>query len=181
MNKMLKLPLFLGIVGGLCGGVLAVTNFITEGPIKKGEEDRLNAAYFKHFEDFANKQIPEVSAELQAAGVTSKVLVFNASNDFVGTIYQCTVTGFASDITFTVSFRDGQISKYINIAAAETGNGPTTIENLNVASSNELAAILASGKTWTGGTYTFAGINPALQACSADYLSEYQSIPDYEA
>jgi hypothetical protein len=181
MNKMLKLPLFLGVVGGLCGGVLAGTNYITKGPIQKGEEARLNAAYIKHFADFANKTTPEVTEALQAAGVTSKVLVYNSSNDYIGSIYQCTVTGFASDITFTVSFRDGQICKYVNIAASETGNGPTTIANLNAASSSELANILANGKPWSGGTYTFEGINPALQACSADYLAEYQNIPDFTA
>lgn len=181
MNKMIKLPLFLGVVGGLCGGVLAATNYITKDPIQKGEEARLNAAYIKHFEDFANKETPEVSASLLEAGVTSKALVYNSSNDYIGSIYQCTVTGFASEITFTVSFRDGQICKYVNIAASETGNGPTTIANLNSASPSELASILANGKPWSGGTYTFEGINPALQACSADYLAEYETIPNYKA
>ena len=55
MNKFIKLPLFLGIVGGLCGGVLALTHFITKDKIAADEYARANAAFYEHFEDLIRK------------------------------------------------------------------------------------------------------------------------------
>ena len=43
MNKLVKLPLFLGAVGCICGGVLAAVNFITEPVIAANEEKKANA------------------------------------------------------------------------------------------------------------------------------------------
>ena len=45
MNKFLKLPLFLGVVGGLCTAVLATTYAITNPEFLKRETERKNAAF----------------------------------------------------------------------------------------------------------------------------------------
>ena len=53
MNNMIKLPLFLGIVGASCGVVLAGVNALAAPIIAQNEIDAANAAYIKLFEKYS--------------------------------------------------------------------------------------------------------------------------------
>ena len=75
MKQVIKLPLFLGIVGGLCGGLLALTNYFTAPKIEKDEALRVNAAYLEHF-TFSNIKDGEITDTLAKAGVTAKIYCY---------------------------------------------------------------------------------------------------------
>ena len=75
MKQVIKLPLFLGIVGGLCGGLLALTNYFTAPKIEKDEALRVNAAYLEHF-TFSNIKDGEITDTLAKAGVTAKKITY---------------------------------------------------------------------------------------------------------
>ena len=52
MNKLVKLPLFLGICGGVCAAVLAGVNALTSPIIEKAKADKANAAYISMYNEF---------------------------------------------------------------------------------------------------------------------------------
>ena len=127
MNKLVKLPLFLGAVGCICGGVLAAVNFITEPVIAANEEKKANAAFYEHFSNFSKKNVVTVKDELASAGITQKFYCFDESLTFIGTVYECSVVGFAgknTPIKFTVSFANG--------APLETVELPSSVTVLNL-------------------------------------------------
>ena len=176
MNKLLKLPIFLGVVGCLCGGVLSLTNFITKDKIAQDEYERANAAYYKHFAEFKTKKEVALTDELKAGGVTLKEEIFSDEQQTasLGYIYTCSVVGFAgksSPINFTLSFADGKINNYVNLGHGESAQGAKFLDWLDKGGSN--LTNLDAGKAETGSSVTYGAISKAFSLCNADYLASY--------
>ncbi|MGM9857672.1 MAG: hypothetical protein ACI311_00230 [Bacilli bacterium] len=182
MNKLVKLPLFLGAVGCLCGGVLALVNHFTEPVIKENEEKKANAAFYEHFSNFDKKNTVAVSDTLAASGVTQKYYAFDASKTYIGTIYECSVVGYAgksSPIKFTISFANGQPNHYVALSHAESNVGKIFMDWLAGDVDGNRLSNLEAGKTFSGSTVTYAAVNSAVTVCSADYLAELVNTPTY--
>jgi len=184
MNKLIKLPLFLGIVGCLCGGVLSLTHYFTSDKIAADEEKRANAAFIAHFENLAHRtDVDTLSSELTAAGITAKAYAYDSGNAYIGTIYTCEAVGYAgksNPIKFTVSFSDGAPHHYEEIGHGESAAGSSFMNWLKGDNGGDRLSDLEAGKATTGSSITYAAVSKAVSACSVDYLSEYQSIPDYQ-
>ena len=176
MNKFIKLPLFLGVVGALCGGILATTNYFTEPKIKADEDFRANEAFLAHFEEAKKfSQEIDLTDALTANGITQKKYAYNDSNKYIGTIYSCTIAGFGGEIVFTVSFSNGDINKFIatSYGGESSGYGKDYIENLQ---KNPGEYDVKPGVSMTS-----TPVNKTITGCLADYTSEYTSIPDFAA
>ena len=182
MNKLVKLPLFLGAVGCLCGGVLAAVNFFTEPVIKANDDKKVNAAFYEHFSNFDKKNTVTVSDTLSAAGVTQKYYAFDSSKTYIGTIYECSVVGYAgksSPIKFTVSFANGQPNHYVSISHAESNAGKDFMDWLAGDVNGDRLGNLEAGKATSGSTTTYKAVNSTVTACSTDYLAELANTPTY--
>lgn len=182
MNKMIKLPLFLGAVGALCGGVLAATNYVTREKIAADEEKRANAAFYEHFANFDKKNSVTVSEELTGAGVTQKYYAFDASLTYIGTIYECSVVGYAgksSPIKFTISFANGQANHYVSLSHAETAQGKVFMEWLAGDNNGDRLGNLEAGQAVSGSSTSYGAVKSVVTKCSADYLAELANVPTY--
>lgn len=182
MNKLIKLPLFLGVVGCLCGGVLSLTNYFTAEKIKKDEEARANAAYIAHFSNLAHRKDVEVNDTLLGGGVVSKSYAYDESNAYIGSIYTISAVGFAgkqNPIKFTVSFSDGKPHHYVELGHGESSQGAAFMTWLKGDNNGDRLSSLETGKTETGSSVTYSAVNQAVSTCLADYLAEYTSIPAY--
>ena len=173
MKQVIKLPLFLGIVGGLCGGLLALTNYFTAPKIEKDEALRVNAAYLEHF-TFSNIKDGEITDTLAKAGVTAKKITYDASEAYIGTIYNCTVAGFGGDVKFTVSYKDGKALKFIVTESKESKEGSDFLAGLEGDKDGSILNNLADNKA--GSTTTYNAVSSAMETCLNDYLSEYKSL-----
>ena len=177
MNKLLKLPLFLGVVGCLCGGVLAVTNHFTAPVIQEAEKARENAAYVKHFANLDEKKEQSLTESLTKGGVDAKYYAYDATGAYIGSVYKCSVKGYVDTISFTISFKNGVANHYEEIAQKETVNGKTFMEWLKGDTNGNRLGNLEEGKTLSGSTTTYNAVSKVVGLCFADYTAEYSDIP----
>lgn len=180
MNKLVKLPLFLGVVGCLCGGVLSLTNYITEDKIAQDEEKRANAAYIAHFANLQTKTEEALNETLSSAGVTAKFYAYDVDGAYIGTIYSCSVVGYAgksTPINFTVSFSNGKPHHYVEISHGETAQGSKFMSWLAGDTNGDRVGNLDAGKAETGSSVSYKAVNDVVTVCSTDYLAEYTNIP----
>lgn len=183
MNKLVKLPIFLGVVGCLCGGVLSLTNYFTASKIAADEEKRANAAYILHFDNLSKRTDEEVSSQLQNGGVTAKFYGYDSSNNYIGTIYSCSVVGYAgknTPINFTISFANGKSNHYVEISHGESAAGATFMNWLKGDTNGDRLGNLEEGKTQSGSSVTYKAVSDCVNICFQDYLAEYQNIPAYQ-
>ena len=182
MNKFIKLPLFLGVVGGLCGGVLALTHFATKDIIADAEYQRANAAFYEHFEDFDKKNSVEVSETLASAGVTAKYYIFNADLTYIGSVYQCEAVGYAGKskpIKFTISFDEtGKENNYVLLSHSETNQGSKFMTWLDGDNNGDRLSNLDAGKAESGSTDTYKAVKKSVDACKSD-ASTIVDLPTY--
>ena len=182
MNKLVKLPLFLGAVGCICGGVLAAVNFITEPVIAANEEKKANAAFYEHFSNFSKKNVVTVKDELASAGITQKFYCFDESLTFIGTVYECSVVGYAgksTPIRFTVSFANGAPNHYVELSNGESAQGKKFMDWLKEDVNGNRLSNLEEGKTVSGSSISYKAVDGAVKACSADYLAELEHVPTF--
>ena len=165
MNKMIKLPLFLGICGAACGailaGVYAFTNpIIEENAAKKAAESYVSMykAYGVTTADVVVEGSVSLSDSLFNVGCESRAIVEKAK----GVAYTCNVTGYAGTISFQVAFAEGNYGGALitKIASAFAGKpsaekAPTEIYD------------------YTGSSFTGRPISAAIEACRQDYLAWY--------
>ena len=179
MNKMIKLPIFLGICGAACGailaGVYAFTNpIIEETAAKKAAESYVNMykAYGVSTADVVVEGSVTLSDSLFNVGCESRAIVEKAK----GVAYTCNVTGYAGPISFQVAFAEGNYIGYTNLANNETGNyGGALINKIISAFAGKPSAEKAPTEIYdyTGSSYTGRPISAAIEACRQDYLAWY--------
>jgi Na+-translocating ferredoxin:NAD+ oxidoreductase RnfG subunit len=175
MNKMIKLPLFLGVVGGLCGGLLAATNYLTHDKIVADAEKRANAALYVHFADAAKFEDATLSDTLTAASVTGKKNALTSDNNVMGSIYFCSVVGYAgksTPIEFSVSIASGNVKKIVVTGSGESAAGAKFISWVGEASEADLNPTGSRQETWkatTGSSISTKAVATAVDACLADY------------
>lgn len=179
MNKMLKLPLFLGIAGAACAGVLAGVYSVTQPIVQKNQAEAAAEAYVSMYSaygvelsDVVVEDAVTLSDDLYNAGCSGRAIVEKAD----GVAYTCEVTGFGGKVKFQVAFAEGKYIGYTNLANSETPSyGGKLIEKITEmfkgkpsADSNALTPDVYSGTTVTG-----APVATAIEVCRVDYLAWY--------
>ena len=188
MNKLVKLPLFLGICGAACAGVLAgvyaFTNPIVEANTAKAAAESyvsMYSAYGVTTEDVKVEQAITLSDELFNVGCSSRAIVEKAN----GIAYTCSVSGFNGTISFQVAFAEGSYIAYTDLGQNETGGyGDSLIDHIIKLFKQKPSADNKPGDlydyTVTTDAYskcTFTGkpISDAIEACRQDYLAWYNA------
>lgn len=175
MNNMIKLPLFLGIVGASCGVVLAGVNALAAPIIEQNEIDAANAAYIKLFEKYSvdsdDITIKEVS--IPEANCTTKAIIKNDKVD--GVAYTCEAKGYAGPIKFQIGFANGEYHGYIDLANTESKVGIIPKLEAGVINGIDANEALLSNSTYktayAGTTVSAKAIAKAIEACRLDYIA----------
>jgi len=170
MNKMIKLPLFLGVVGGLCGGLLAATNLITGPQIKKAEDARIAASYKLHFEACERVEKPEISEAAAKGGIIEIAKAFDSSDNSLGIVYTVlTKKGYGGEIKYTASVADNKIHKLILVSSGESAQGAEFLTAITGAEDYTLDGVVDFK---SGSSVTYGAVMTGLTACLADYATQ---------
>ena len=185
MNKFLKLPLFIAVVGGVCTAVLATTYAITNPIIEQRKETARLAGYFSPFgltvEDGATAKELDVSADLLAKGVSMKVEISH-NGSALGIVYDANVAGRNGDITFQISFKEGNYNTFAVIGTHSENSGfpgADILGTLNDKLSGKPATQFTNASDFynnkdfiSGPTaQSTANLFPAIVAAAADYAA----------
>ena len=80
MNKMLKLPLFLGVCGTVCAGLLAGVYALTNPIVQKAKAEKANAAYISMYSEFGVVGTDVTTEEVDnIAGCSLRAIIVNAN------------------------------------------------------------------------------------------------------
>lgn len=182
MNKLVKLPLFLGICGAACAGVLAGINALTAPIIENARIEKANAAYIKMYQEFnvvgSDVQTEEVEDDaLLKAGCSVRAIVENSQ--VRGIAYTCSVNGYGGTINFQVAFANGKYLGYTDLGNSETnGYGKTLISGMNdlihgVDGNQALSSYAAYTSAISGRSITGKALANSIEVCRADYMNWY--------
>lgn len=181
MNKLVKLPLFLGICGAACAGILAGVNALTAPIIEQAKIDAANAAYIETYKEFGvtSDHIKVEEVEIYAANCTTRAVIVN--DKVKGVAYTCSAKGYGGTISFQVAFANGQYLGYTDLGNSETpsyggvviGKMTSLIKGIDA---NE-SLLNNSGYTGAiaGQSITGKAIANAVDACRTDYLAWYNA------
>lgn len=126
MNKFIKYPLILGVVGAICAGALGLVYEITN-PIITERANAASTAALKELVDIDNAE--DITATLNADDAKQYKIntVYKAtkSGDVVAYGYQATGTGYGGDMVMLVvlSAKESKILGYKTISHNETNSG----------------------------------------------------------
>ena len=185
MNKFVKLPLFLGVVGGICTALLATTYIVTIDAITTRENNLKLEGYFKAFgldiNSGANADKKTVSDELISKGITVKVVVSKDGSD-LGTVYDGKVDGRNGSISFQVSFADGKYNSFTVVGGHSENKGyagadildvlGTKLNGIEATKFTDAAEFYNNSDFISGGTaVSTKNLFPAIVAAAADYAA----------
>ena len=192
MNKFLKLPLFLAVVGGICTAVLATTYAITNPIVVQRVQKEQFAAYFGAFDLLeaagetpktgAVAEEKDITADLIAKGINKKVEI-SYNGELLGASYDGKVNGYGGEIIFQVSFRDGKYNSFTCLSHSETDGfgGVEVLNNLNdylkgkdagsLTEATLNSGIVDTTSGTTSGT-TRSNLIPAIVAAANDYMGK---------
>ena len=175
MNKLLKLPLFLGIAGAACGGVLAGVNALTAPIIAEAEVEAVKNGYLDIYkannynvtlDDIVIGDSLKISDALYNAGCQNRAIVAE-----IGVAYTFKVKGYGGDLSFQVAFADGEYLGYTDLGHSETpGYGKDIVDGMN----KLLAGKASTEQVFTADIYsgvskTGKPLSAAIEAARADY------------
>ena len=184
MNKLVKLPLFLGITGASCALLLTGVYYLTNPIIINNQLTKENKAYIDLFNDYDSSfniegndlKDEDISEILYNNGVrTIKVI-----NKVKGKAYKCEGSGRNGTISFIVAFSNNKVIGYSNITNSEdAGYGKELLENKipslfnkGIDASKEVLTKL----DYTGATITGNAISKVIEACRIDYLNYLKEL-----
>lgn len=197
MNKFVKLPLFLGVVGGICTAVLATTYAITNPEYEKREAERKNAAFKDILIGFglvdsdgsvkagvetveytigSEDANYELVSKLSSVGYSRKVLI-SQDEKVVGAFYEGSAFGFNSStpINFQLSFKEDKCYSFVCLSNSESGPGPAYLEKIpELVKDKPVSYFTASAldsDLGSGATYTRNAVVPAIVAAASDYAA----------
>ena len=181
MNKLVKLPLFLGICGAACAGVLAGVNAVTAPIIEQAKIDAANAAYIETYKEFGvtSEHIKLEDVSIDAASCTTRAVIVN--DKVKGIAYTCSAKGYGGTISFQIAFANGQYLGYTDLGHTETaGFGKDLIAGFTtLIKGNDANEALLNNSKYTGAiagkSITGKAIANAVEACRTDYVAWYNA------
>ncbi|MCI5745662.1 MAG: hypothetical protein MR270_05205 [Erysipelotrichaceae bacterium] len=177
MNKLVKLPLFLGICGAACAGILAGVYALTS-PIVEANKAKAEAeAYLKIFNKY-NVLNTEITVEKTM--MLEDDTLYNSGCESVATVqrilgraYTCKATGYGGEFSFQVAFADGKYLGYTDLGNNETsGFGKDLIAKIdNLISNKDVNNAVNDYVEFSGVSKTGKPLTTAIEVCRLDYLS----------
>ncbi|MEA4822091.1 MAG: FMN-binding protein, partial [Erysipelotrichales bacterium] len=125
MNKFLKYPLFLGIVGAICSFMLAAVYGFTSPIINERINNETNAAITELYPSATSvKNVSSDYSNLKESGI-SIIYEIKSGNSIAAYGYQASTTGYGGAITnlIIVSATENKIEAFKNISHTETKGG----------------------------------------------------------
>ena len=177
MNKLVKLPLFLGIVGASCGAVLAGLYAITNPII---EENTAKAAAQSYLEIYSKYSVAEsdivvegsitLSDELFNAGCENRAIVAKAK----GVAYTCSFNGYGGEVKFQIAFAEGKYLGFKALTNKESNQGAAAIAGMpGIINGKDASASLLEEKVLNAASYTGVPLAKIIEVCRNDYLAWY--------
>lgn len=182
MNKMIKLPLFLGIVGASCATILAAIYPITSERVATVKAEKAATAYLSMYEELGVtkgdikvvEQI-ELSDELYNIGCTSKAVI--KLDNVKGVAYTCSFKGYGGQVDFQIGFANGKYLAFNSLKHGETAEGLKAMNDLpnlvnpNLSMSDALSSLPVVSKS----SFTGKPISSIVEVCKTDYLDIYNN------
>lgn len=173
MNKLVKMPLFLGVTCLVCGGLLAGIVALTDPVIEKNEQERLSAAFRTMYDD--------------ESALVTKTIVINEEGNPISEINDVTHTGGESAVykvtssssyermTFYVgiSRENNTVDAYYSLSTSTSSLGYGNFQNSDNIS-NLYQGYDGNGTIIvTGTSVTSRAVKVAVDACLDDYAVRY--------
>lgn len=179
MNKLVKLPLFLGICGAACAGILAGVYSITN-PIV--EENAAKAAAQSYLDLYKNYSVVEEDIVVEDAMLLSDAL-FNAGCEnraivakAKGVAYTCSFSGYGGTVKFQIAFAEGKYLGFNAIKSNESNQGKTAIDSMpSLVSGKDANTSLLEEKVINAASYTGVPMANIIEVCRTDYLAWYSA------
>ena len=177
MNKLVKLPLFLGIVGASCGAVLAGLYAWTNPII---EENTAKAAAQSYLEIYKKYSVLEgdivvenaitLSDELFNAGCENRAIVNKAK----GVAYTCSFNGYGGQVKFQIAFAEGKYLGFKALVNKESNQGAAAISGMpGIINGKDAETSLLDEKLLNAASYTGVPLANIIEVCRNDYLAWY--------
>lgn len=176
MNKFVKLPLFLGVCGAICAGVLGIVNGITAPIIEKRLENERNANYLELMGVEAADEFKDgtVSDDLKGKNVTG-IKEIIVGGEVLGVVYDGTVADGFTTWTLQLGIKEGSFTglKYTNSEADAIGK-----THFDAFASDLAGKSIDFSMSDVASGVSSMSTNPALRtfasACAADFAANYQ-------
>ena len=189
LSKMILLPLFLAGITLGAAGVLTGAHLLT-APIIENNKDQKKLEGYKlilSIDPSVNIGLTsaEIAKKLTDKGVSKKTKV-NVGEDLIGVVYDATIKGWESGLTFQVGFKDDVYAGFNLISSNETpGIGKDYLQFVNdrIKGVKIDQPVLLNDGSYTGPTAPITGgaLKEVLELCAADYaLGDSPIIPPHE-
>ena len=178
MNKFVKLPLFLGICGSICAGVLAVVNGITAPEIAQRLENEKNANYLELMSITSADKYKDgkVSDDLKTKNVTAIKEIY-VGEELVGVVYDGSINDGWSQWNVQLGIKDGKYTGFKYSSSKPDAKGSTFMTAFTNAvpgkDVNPDASDLVSGSSSPD---TIPAMRSFVSACAADYAAQYANM-----
>lgn len=182
MNKMIKLPLFLGVVGAACATLLAAIYPITSEKVATYKAEQAAKAYVSMYKSYGVTKSDihvidqiKLTDDLYDIGCTSMALI--ADEDVKGVAYTCSFKGYGGQVDFQIGFANGKYLAFKSLKHGETAQGKTAMESLPSIVNPNLAigGKLADNAVVSKSSYTGMPISDIVEVCKANYLDIYNN------
>ena len=175
MNKFVKLPLFLGVSGAICAGLLAVVNGITAPIVEKRLENERNANYLALMSvDSADEfKDGKVTDALKTGYVTGVKEVY-VGGELLGVVYDGFLNDGYSDWTLQLGIKDGKFTGLKFSSPSPDGVGLPMITKFSDAVVGKTIDTAASDiASNVSSIATIPMLRDYVSACAADYTATY--------
>lgn len=178
MNKFVKLPLFLGVCGAICAGLLAAVNSFTAPIVEKRLENERNANYLElmgvsEADEFKDGTLVD---SLTSANVTGIKEVY-VGGDLLGVVYDASINDGWSQWTVQVGIKEG---KYTGLKYSSTdpdAKGKTFMDAFSKdivgKTADDDASDIASSSSSPD---TVPALRDYVSACASHYAANYENM-----
>jgi Na+-translocating ferredoxin:NAD+ oxidoreductase RnfG subunit len=181
MNKMIKLPLFLGVCGAACAVILAGLYQVTQPIIEKTKAENAAMAYLSMYEELgvtkSDIQVVDsvdLSDDLYNIGCTGKAII--EKDSVKGVAYTCSFKGYGGQVDFQIGFAKGKYHAFTALKHGETAQGKTAMEKLpDLVPTLSIGSDLTDLSVVTASSFTGMPIAKIVEVCKADYLAWYNA------
>lgn len=176
MNKFVKLPLFLGVCGALCAGVLATVSAITTPIVEKRLENEKNANYLELMQiEAADKfEDGEVTDSLKSKYVTAVKVVY-VGDEVIGVVYDGFLNDGFSEWNLQLGIKEGTYTGLKYSSPEPDGVGLPMIKGF---SEDIIGKTIDTPSSDISASVSSQATNPMLRefvsACAADYSANYK-------
>lgn len=184
MNKLVKLPLFLGITGASCALLLTGVYYLTNPIIINNQLSKENKAYIDLFNDY-DSSYDVVNNDLKDESVSDTlynngIRTIKVIKKVKGKAYKCETNGRNGTISFIVAFSNNKVIGYSNITNSEdAGYGKELLENKIPSLFNKGIDIdkeILNKSDYTGATITGSAISKVIEVCRVDYQNYLKEL-----